>query len=442
MRSHASLLLAGALLGTMACDDDEEEQKPPEEKPLTATAEKGLAIIPFQLDTSGMTNAEKERIGVGSYIVNAAADCTTCHLTLQPSGQIAYLSGGSAFPISATGDVVYARNLTPDPDTGMKLTEAEFVESMRTGRDHKSDNGEEQLIVMPWSTYRWMSTEDLKSIYAYLKKVPAIRNPVPNDIKGAAAALRPVPFPSTFTDGEVSRPLPAESDEDPLSIELGLALQPLADPAALSSLSADDKKLYARGSYLSNAVSDCNGCHTNPGRDVVTAKIPTERFLTGGNVYNAAPGVDALVKIKRSMSANLTGATHGIMKDMTYEQFRKIIVDGMYTQGPITRPVVYPMAQMSEALRKMNEDDIRALYVYTKNQTPRTGPADKQTQHPARWCAQDADCAATGGGTCNPNGECVGTPCTQDIECGACQTCSSNVCAAPAPNSACVVGGI
>jgi mono/diheme cytochrome c family protein len=439
LRSCVSLVLAGALLGATACKDDE---KPPTDQ-LSAVADKGLSITPVEIDVNGLTIAEKERIGVGSYLVNAVGDCNSCHQTLDPNGPSKYLSGGIAFPISAAGDLVYTRNLTPDPDTGMKLTEDEFVQSMRTGKDFKSDNAAEQLIVMPWATFRWMSTEDLKSIYAYLKKLPAIRNPVPNDLKGAAAALQPVPFPSAYSDGEVSRPLPPESTSDKLGIERGLALQTLADPAALTSLSADDRTLYARGSYLVNAVADCSGCHTNPSRDFINQKVPADKFLSGGAVFAPPPGLDALLKTTRSMSANLLGGSHGVLLPMTYEQFKKVIVDGKFTQGTVTRDVAYPMAQTSEALRKMNEDDIQAIYTYLKNQTARTGAGDKLTQPPARWCAQDTDCNAGGGETCNTaTKECVGSTCTQEAECGACQTCASGHCAAPSQSSTCPVFGI
>jgi hypothetical protein len=263
-----------------------------------------------------------------------------------------------AFQISAAGDKVYARNLTPDTKTGMKLTEAEFVEAMRTGKDYKAEGTPEQLIVMPWALFRWMTEEDLKSIYAYLRKVPAVDNPVPDDIKGAAAAAQPVPFPGSYTDGEVSRPLPAEKDSGVLNMERGLALQTLADPTALATLSNIEKAQYARGSYLVNAVGDCNGCHTNPQRDFAPGpnnlKIPVSQWLSGGQTWFVPPGLDALTKTTRTMTGNLLGVSNGAIPKLTYEQFRTIILEGKVTHGSVTRPLAFPMSGIAEGLKKAN----------------------------------------------------------------------------------------
>ncbi|MFL5344571.1 MAG: cytochrome C [Hyalangium sp.] len=425
LRSFSSLMLAGALLSTTACKD---EEKPPEEKPLSAQAEKGLSIVPFQLDTTGLTNADKERIGTGSYLLNGLAICQNCHQTPQQNGPPKYLSGGVSFPIGPSGEVVYARNLTSDPDTGLRLTEAQFIEAIRTGKDFKSDTQNEQLIVMPWQTFRWMTDEDIKSIYAYLQKVPAIKNPVPADIKGAAAAAQPVPFPNAYADGAVVRPLPADSGT--LNEDRGLALQTLVDPPGLTSLSADDKALYARGSYIVNAVSDCNGCHTNPSRDPRNAKIPTDRFLTGGFVFTLPPGLNAAQHYTRSMSANLLGATHGVIPKLTFDQFKTIIDTGKVTNGSVTRDIAFPMSDAVAVLKNATDDDLKAIFSYIKNQTPISGAGDKLTQQPARFCAADTDCNS--GESCNvPTNECVGATCSADPDCGACQTCSAGHCAAP-----------
>jgi len=432
-----SLFLAGAVLGTAACGGD---TKPPQEAPLSLMAEKGLTIAPFNLDVTGLSNAEKERIGLGSYYLNAMVLCNDCHMSPNPNGPPGYLGGGTPFQIGPDARV-YSRNLTPDPDTGMKLTEAEFIEAIRTGKDFKAaaEGSQEQLIVMPWPVYRWMTEEDLKSIYAYLKKVPAIRNPVPADIKGAAAAAKPVPFPSSYTDGEVTRPLPAENASGVLNTERGMAIQTLADPPALGSMNSSQRALYARGSYLVNAVGDCTGCHTNPLR-TQDFKLPTDKWLTGGQIFAAPPGLDELFKDKRTLTGNLLGANNGAFRRFTsYEDFRKVIYEGKVTRGNVTRDLAFPMNLIAEGMRKGTEDDVRAIYEYLKAQVARSGAGDKKIQEPARWCATVADCNS--GEACTAN-ECVGKTCAVDADCDACQTCgANNKCEAPTAASTCAAMG-
>ncbi len=442
MQNHPliSLFLAGAVLGTVACGGD---TKPPQEAPLSLMAEKGLTLAPFNLDVTGLSNAEKERIGPGSYYLNAMVLCNDCHMTPNPNGPPGYLGGGTPFQIGPAGEKVYSRNLTPDPDTGLQLTEAEFIEAIRTGKDFKAkqqDNTDEQLIVMPWPVYRWMTDEDLKSIYAYLKKVPAIDNPVPNDIKGAAAQAKPVPFPGKFVDGAVERPLPAESASGVLNTERGLAIQTYADPPALGSMNSSERSLYARGSYLVNAVGDCTGCHTNPLR-TQDFKLPLDKWLTGGQIFPVPPGLDALFKGKRTLTANLMGAQNGAFsRFMSYEDFRKVIYEGKVTRNGVTRDLAFPMNLTAEGLRKGNEDDVKAIYTYLKAQVRLTGAGDKKIQEPARWCATANDCRT--GETCGAGNECVGATCTSDAQCDACQTCGTNgKCEAPTAVSACAAMG-
>ncbi len=75
--------------------------------------------------------------------------------------------------------VTYAINLTPDQATGMGIwTEQVFVAAMRTGKHF----GTARPIMppMPWPSYRHMTDDDLKAVYAYLRSIPPIVNRVPD----------------------------------------------------------------------------------------------------------------------------------------------------------------------------------------------------------------------------------------------------------------------
>jgi len=77
--------------------------------------------------------------------------------------------------------VSYAQNLTPDENTGMGIwTEEMFVQALRTGRHM----GVSRPILppMPWEVYRRLSDEDLKSVYAFLRSIPPVKNRVPEPV--------------------------------------------------------------------------------------------------------------------------------------------------------------------------------------------------------------------------------------------------------------------
>ena len=70
-----------------------------------------------------------------------------------------------------------SRNLTPDPDTGLFLTEEEFVQTIRFGADFRRPGGSLRQEPHFPTSYNY-TLDDLQTIYAYLLVVPAINNPV------------------------------------------------------------------------------------------------------------------------------------------------------------------------------------------------------------------------------------------------------------------------
>lgn len=80
--------------------------------------------------------------------------------------------------------VSFARNLTPDKETGLgSWTEAMFIKALRTGKD--MGEGRPILPPMPWESIGKLKDSDLKAIFAYLKSLPAIHNPIHDPIPPA-----------------------------------------------------------------------------------------------------------------------------------------------------------------------------------------------------------------------------------------------------------------
>jgi len=147
----------------------------------------GLAYARDQGIHLNFKGRDRERVGLGSYLVNAVGGCNDCHTappyTKDPYAFLGapkqinvpcYLAGGQTF-----GPFV-SRDITPW-EKGMPagLTLRGFRHVMRTGED--PDNPGQLLQVMPWPVYQAMTDEDLGAIYEYLSSIPAINANVCGD---------------------------------------------------------------------------------------------------------------------------------------------------------------------------------------------------------------------------------------------------------------------
>src|SRR5688500_5742002 len=155
----------------------------------------------------------EERVERGRYLVNSIG-CGDCHTPKKmgangPEEDHARMFSGhpenSNFPpppqlgngpwiASASWDLTawsgpwgisYAMNLTPDENTGIgSWSEETFVKALRTGRHM----GVSRPILppMPWWAFRKFNDEDLKSVYAYLRTIPPVKNRVPLPVEPAS----------------------------------------------------------------------------------------------------------------------------------------------------------------------------------------------------------------------------------------------------------------
>jgi len=177
----------------------------------------GKRIAPVKLT---IKNQNPELVYIGSYIVNAQADCNGCHTApdygpefskdpttvgVPPFGTVnpnAYLGGGAFFGTFPGGANIFARNLTPDytglPEGGHTL--AEFLNIMATGHDYdlahpfcpamgaegciSNDFGinANVLQIMPWATFGKMSLPDLVAVWTYLSTIPCVAHAGPVEI--------------------------------------------------------------------------------------------------------------------------------------------------------------------------------------------------------------------------------------------------------------------
>jgi mono/diheme cytochrome c family protein len=165
------------------------------------------------------------RVERGRYLVTAMA-CASCHTpkTMTPTGPRAdparFLAGhpeGASLgaPPAPTGSwvtasswdstafagpwgVSYSANLTPDENTGIgSWSEETFVQALRSGRHMGASRP--ILPPMPWGAFRNLDDDDLRSIYAYLRTVPAVRNRIPEPLPPAGSL--PVPAAPRSTGG-------------------------------------------------------------------------------------------------------------------------------------------------------------------------------------------------------------------------------------------------
>lgn len=151
--------------------------------------------------------ADRSQVPRGEYLVNVVGLCHDCHTPKNAAGELLrdrLLSGhvaGSWDPppwdgrsVIFAGDLTaavgpwgtaFANNLTPDPETGLgSWTPEDFFRAIRGGA-----RPDQTVLkpVMPWIMLRGLTDEDLSAVWAYLRTISPVRNPVPADRPPAEA---------------------------------------------------------------------------------------------------------------------------------------------------------------------------------------------------------------------------------------------------------------
>ncbi len=239
----------------------------------------------------------------------AAGDCVVCHTA--PGG--APNAGGRA--IDTPFGVVYATNLTPDPETG--IGNWSFSAFQRAMREGISRDGHRLFPAFPYTAFTRVTDDDLTALYAYLMSQPAVRAEVPESKLAFPFGVRPL-----------------------MAVWNALYLEPgpvSPDPSRSAQ--------WNRGEYLVNGLGHCGACHTP--RNAAGAERRGEAWLAGAMIDGwEAP---ALTSASRAPVPWTEGDLHDYLR--TGLSMRHGAANG--PMGPVVRE----LSQLPDA-------DIRAIAHY------------------------------------------------------------------------------
>ncbi len=261
----------------------------------------------------------------GRYVVRVVAPCAACHgdttrTAEMMAGEEVPLSGGYHWDIPP--GKIYTRNITPDDETGIgRISDEAIARALRNGVGHDG------RALLPFMEMQGLSDEDLVAVVSYLRSQPPVHNVVPAH---------------TFTP--LGKVLKATVLANPIG--------PKETPPAISPRGAT----VENGGYLTESVSLCWACHTQ--RNEATGE------LTGPRYGGATGFVEASDPGHVWAPPNITSdPTTGKLGAMTEDEFVARFRAGRLLPGS-------PMPW--QAFQRMDEDDLRAIYLYLKSVPPVT----------------------------------------------------------------------
>lgn len=274
-----------------------------------------------------------ERIARGKYLFTLA-DCSGCHsphnwkLQDGPTLEGKVASGQDMGHME--GLDIRVPNITPDRETGIgSWTDGEKIRAIREGI---GKHGNVLFPMMPYSSYRHMSDDDVQSLVAYLNTLAPVRNEL--------ARLEPPMFLKVMIKG-VPKPV-TEKVETP---------------------KPSSGRLY--GEYLVT-IGSCEKCHTKAERGRPVAGMQ----FAGGQVFATMVGTVVSANITPDKDTGIGNWTRDYFKQritMHKEQLEK----GLQPVGP-EKFTVMPWLMISQ----LPESDWDALYDYLMQQVPVTNKVD------------------------------------------------------------------
>jgi len=270
--------------------------------------------------TSRSFERTPQRLERGRYIATALSGCIYCHSPHQWNAPgdpiVAGMEGaGEELPYGGLPGRIVAPNLTPDPSTGAgNWSDDQFARAIREGIGH---DGRALFPIMPYEHYRSMSDEDLASVVAYLRALPAVRHDLPQT---------EIIFPVKYLIRSVPRPVTS----------------PVADENVSDQV--------RRGARLVN-LAGCIDCHTS---EIKGQAVPGLDFA-GGEVFSGPWPTLA--------SANITPDASGISY---YDE--ALFLEVMHTGSVGARKLsdVMPIS----IYKNLTDADLKAIFAYLRTVKP------------------------------------------------------------------------
>lgn len=289
--------------------------------------------------TSNNEDSLQQIMARGKYLAVHVAACIHCHSQRDftkysgPVMQGTEGGGGQAFThemLDAIPGVLYSKNITPDPETGIgNWTDDEILRAITKGI---SKNGDTLFPIMPYTNYNRMAKQDLLSIIAYIKTLKPIKNKVPDrQLMIPVSMAYPAPALQASVDANIC---PPESD----------------------------KVKY--GEYLVTAAA-CSDCHTA----FVKGQPDFSRVYAGGNVFHINPFVVTSANITPDSATGIGTWT----EDMFVNKFNTYREPKNYMYDPAKQNTVMPVSDFAG----MKDDDLKAIYAYLRTVAPINNKVEK-----------------------------------------------------------------
>lgn len=252
------------------------------------------------------------------------------------------MAGGVPFILRFSKDssgIVYTRNLTPDPETGLgNWTEQDIIRAIRTG---KRKDGTALFLFPPHSFYKDMAEEDAVALAAYLKSLKPVRYQI---------LERSLPFP----------------------------VQPVT---ASGPVTAPGGRSPERAAYLMRSLVGCRECHSHHRKDGTLADFvggdPQDPFMGS---FRLGPDLP-LRQDEKGLAAfpypgyavlyggNLT--RFGLGGDLSHvgtDEIVRAIRGGISTvRDDYGRPRPLAHVMMWQFYSSMTDDDVYSIAAYIKS---------------------------------------------------------------------------